>query len=117
MISDSSGLTVMTGLAPAPVSVPGTAPFARVCWMICTPLLMQASAAFTVLSRMRSPPAILMSRLVVVIAAIPITVRMMVSIRIVSMAMPSSLLSTRLSSVRPGFSMVLRLSLGHSLGL
>src|SRR5438132_675734 len=121
MISASSGFcpgavpsgSVMLGLAPAAVSVPGTPPFCRVCWMICTPLLMQASAAFRVLSRKRSPPAILMSRLVDVIAATPMTVRMMVSIRTVSIAMPSSRPSTALRAIRPCFSMVLRLSRRH----
>src|SRR2546422_8023738 len=81
--------------------------------MICTPLPMQASAAFRVLSRKRSPPALLMSRLVDVIAATPMTVRMMVSIRTVSIAMPSSRPSTALRAIRPCFSMVLRLSRGH----
>src|SRR3989441_6525424 len=121
MISASSGFcpgavpsgSVMLGLAPAAVSVPGTPPFCRVCWMICTPLLMQASAAFRVLSRKRSPPAILMSRLVDVIAATPMTVRMMVSIRTVSIAMPSSRPTTDLRAIRPCFSMVLRLSRRH----
>src|SRR2546427_1721706 len=107
--------SVMLGLAPAAVSVPGTPPFCRVCWMICTPLLMQASAAFRVLSRRRSPPAILISRLVDVIAATPMTVRMMVSIRTVIIAMPASRPSTPLRTIRPGFSMVLRLSRGHDL--
>src|SRR2546430_7857537 len=65
------------------------------------------------LSRKRSPPAILMSRLVDVIAATPMTVRMMVSIRTVSIAMPSSRPSTALRAIRPCFSMVLRLSRRH----
>src|SRR2546428_7487503 len=107
------GGSVILGLAPAAVSVPGTAALCRVCWMICTPLLMQASAAFRVLSRKRSPPAILMSRLVDVIAATPMTVRMMVSIRTVSIAMPSSRPSPALRAIRPCFSMVLRLSRRH----
>src|SRR3989475_795279 len=110
---DAPSGSVMLGLAPAAVSVPGTPPFCRVCWMICTPLLMQASAAFRVLSRRRSPPAILISRLVDVIAATPMTVRMMVSIRTVIIAMPSSRPSTALRAIRSGFSMVLRLSRGH----
>src|SRR2546425_10494582 len=41
------------------------------------------------------------------------TVRMMVSIRTVSIAMPSSRPSTALRAIRSGFSMVLRLSRGH----
>src|SRR5947209_4703411 len=85
--------------------------------MICTPLLMQASAALTLLSRTRSPPAILMSRVVDVIAATPMTVRMRVSIRTVSIAMPSSRFSARLRSVCPGLGTVLCLSIGHVLRL
>src|SRR5256712_13024666 len=85
--------------------------------MICTPLLMQASAALTLLSRTRSPPAILMSRLVDVIAASPMTVRMRVSIRTVSIAMPSSRFSNGLGSVCPGLGTVFRLSPGNALRL
>ena len=58
--------------------------------MIWTPLLMQASAALKLFSRIRSLPAIRISNEVVVIAAIPITVRMIVNISTVSMATPSS---------------------------
>src|SRR3989442_4655081 len=121
MISASSGFcpgavpsgSVMLGLGPAAVSVPGTAPFCRVCWMICTPLLMQASAAFRVLSRRRSPPAILISRLGYEIDTSPLPARLLVGIRTLIIAMPSSRPSTALRAIRSGFSMVLRLSRGH----
>src|SRR2546429_3821040 len=81
--------------------------------MIWTPLLMQALAALTLLSRKRSPPAILMSRLVDVIAATPMTVRMMVSIRNGRSLNSTYRQSTDLRSFLPCFSMVLRLSRRH----
>src|SRR2546428_8508693 len=121
MISASSGFcpgavpsgSVMLGLAPVGRAAWGERALISVGGVILKKKLMQASAAFKVLSRKRSPPAILMSRLVDVIAATPMTVRMMVSIRTVSIAMPSSRPSTALRAIRPCFSMVLRLSRGH----
>src|SRR5438128_3530099 len=85
--------------------------------MICTPLLMQASAALTLLSRTRSPPAISMSSIGDVIATSVLTVRMRVSIRTVSIAMPSSRFSNGLGSVCPGLGTVFRLSPGNALRL
>src|SRR5207247_7205528 len=80
-------------------------------------ILLLLSLPWTRLARTRATPATLRSRLVDVIAATPMTVRMTVSIRTVIIAMPSSRFSTRLCSVCPGFGTVIRLSLVNALRL